>query len=141
MLLFSGVQQSCAQTNYEFNLKDQPYLEVASKVDCNEMTTTIENLVCTNLRLQKVDSLLNQEYEALVTWLKNNNKQTTVNKVQLAQDSWKKYRFLHCENLVEDGGYASQFEAIAFMECGIDLTEKRRTEIMDVRENIILEDE
>lgn len=111
-------------------IKDQSYLKFANKINCDSTNgTSIEEIICANLELQKQDSLLQLELGNLINELQTVNDTVTIMKIKQTQEIWERYRYSHCDACVIDN---TSSQMILFMKCATNLTIKRRDDIKSI---------
>ncbi|MBD2204097.1 lysozyme inhibitor LprI family protein [Calothrix sp. FACHB-1219] len=72
---------------------ENPQLQLAQKLNCNNAQTQVEINQCAGLSYQNADKKLNQVYKQLLPTLSSSRKQ----KLITAQQAWIKFRDTSCE--------------------------------------------
>ncbi|MCL2098430.1 MAG: hypothetical protein FWH23_06695 [Bacteroidales bacterium] len=105
--------------------------------DCDSYSEGINPALrhCLRIQLQREDSLLKKELQNIVLQL-NENKHDTLNnnisfieKIELTQEIWERYRFAYCNQCLSNYRYSEKADVFSFLRCAIELTIKRREEI------------
>lgn len=105
------------------NIRDQPYLKNASRVDCGNVEDMMSARICANLAFQRSDSVLTVYYDQLIA-----DGDTSLVEVQAL---WRDFRDAHCQ-LVSHG--SGNFGAIQYMSCLKELTDHRIEELKSMFE-------
>ncbi|MDR0941421.1 MAG: DUF1311 domain-containing protein [Bacteroidales bacterium] len=105
--------------------------------NCDSLSTgtTIELRYCLTVQLQRENSLLQKRLQEIIDTASQyvddtmyNNK-LFVEKIELTQEIWERYRFAYCNQCVGNFRYYEKADILDFLQCAIELTIKRREEI------------
>ena len=114
-------------------LKNNVYLDYyyEQPFDCNTYTedgvNSIHDRICSNLQLQKTDSILKIYYDSVCVELGKFNSDSLILSFELLQENWRHYRNMHCDQL--HGGYQTSLGAVLYMDEMRKITEIRIVEM------------
>ncbi|MBD2196444.1 MULTISPECIES: lysozyme inhibitor LprI family protein [Calothrix] len=105
---------------------ENPKLQLAQKLNCNNAQTQVEINQCAQLSYQNADKKLNQVYKKLLPTLSSSRKQ----KLITAQQAWIKFRDASCE--FERSQYAGGTIApTIYLGCLERTTQQRTQQLQD----------
>jgi uncharacterized protein YecT (DUF1311 family) len=121
------------------HIKNQEYLKLKSKIDCNNQPgDNLSERICANLTFQKADSLLTLIYDSLLLKSKGHPIDSLENKIVNMQDTWRRFRDQHCAIIYDsyEGCGGCHQRAIDYLYCLTELTEDRIKELKKLYDQI-----
>lgn len=102
-------------------IKDQPYLKHAKHTNCDSTSgTTIEQRICLNIKLRRVDSIMLTKFNHVLNKIENDSLK---NVFKAHQSYWEAER--KSISMLKSEGYENSAEAIIYMYHMIKATEIR----------------
>ena len=103
-------------------IKSQKYLNNKSSVNCDcQGGTMLEKQICTNLELQKADSLLHVVIDSLTAQYDED----IADMLLLEQQYWEYYRYAYASSHLNDTYGSTRMDMILYMEKALQVTKER----------------
>ena len=121
------------------HIKNQEYLKLKNKVDCNNQSgDNLSERICANLTFQKTDSLLIITYGSLLLKSKGHYIDSLEDKIIKMQTTWRLFRDQHCAIIYDsyEGCGGCHQRAIDYLNCLTELTEDRIKELRKLSDQI-----
>lgn len=115
---FFGFSQNTKDIGF---IKDQPYLKYEKHINCDSTSgTTIEQRICLNIKLRRVDSIMLSKFNRVLNKMENDS---IKNVFKTHQHHWEAER--KSIGMLKSEGYENSAEAIIYMYSMIQVTETR----------------
>ncbi len=129
VLIIIGIL-SCTALNAQdttdvYRLKNMKYMQNVKGINCNnEDISAFDMRVCSNLEFQRVDSILNVQFNAFLNSLNNDLKKEQQKNIHKA---WVEKRRLQSQQAAD--GYRGHHLGIVYLNTMIEITVKRTVEL------------
>lgn len=121
------------------HIKNQEYLKHKNKIDCNnQLGDNLSERICVNLAYQKEDSILTVVYDSLLLKAEDSSMDSLKYNIIELQTTWRTFRDQHCAIIYKsyEGCAGCHLQAIAYMNCLIELTADRVKELRNLYQQL-----